>query len=179
MTTRYKIPLFGCRISNIGIVFCSVYRYSLDIYWFLCNLSQLPQKLTKPLCEFSASELFAIVWCNVDNFTLLRRKSVYGLRNRVLSSSNILVNTFLCVNNGLSPMHRYWKTLLYLCNWLLCFWNDIYVMSLLSCCSLSIYTVYNNMFYGQLWMIINILSSSLSLKGFHRIWRQYEINKLI
>ena len=84
--------------------------------------------------------------------------------NRVFASSNVLVNTLNCVNHGLNPMHRYWKTLLYLWNRLLRFWNDMSVICVLSCCYLYVYTVYN-MFYGQLCLInVLLLSFVLSVK---------------
>lgn len=48
--------------------------------------------------DFSASLLF--VSCNVENFTVLRRKLVYNLYRRVYSSSNTLVSNFSnCISN--------------------------------------------------------------------------------
>lgn len=111
-TEEVKIALFKSFCSSI---YCCPLWYNfrrcvIKKLHVACN--KVFKKLMKVPCDSSASELF--VRCNVDNFPALRRKLVYGLRTRVLASSNILINTFLCVNHGLNPMHRYWKTLLYL-----------------------------------------------------------------
>ena len=62
--------------------------------------------------DYSASRLF--VECNAQNFPVLRRKLVYGLRSRVLASANVLVTNFLYVNHGLNSLHSYWNNVLFI-----------------------------------------------------------------
>ena len=112
-TDDVKITLFTMFCSNI---YCCPLWYNFRSC-FLKKIHIAYNKAFKTLMkkprEYSVSGLF--VECHVDNVPVLRRKHVYGLGSRGYGSSNVLVNTFLYVNHGLNPMHRYWKTLLHLC----------------------------------------------------------------
>ena len=107
-TDAVRIQLFKSFCSNL---YCCPLWYKFKKST-LKKLHTACNKIFKSLMlvprNFSASLLF--VSCNVENFTVLRRKLIYGLILRIKASRNLLVRNLLLLKRN--SMHSYWNNLL-------------------------------------------------------------------